>query len=62
MATREFRRRKGVGQHTWHFCSNCKGWPFEGFESSQGERSNLCTECQGLERRQMCTTEEDRFL
>ena len=62
MAKPDFRQKKGEGLHPWHFCSNCKGWPTENFESSQAKVGPLCHECEGLERRQMCTKDNSYYL
>jgi hypothetical protein len=58
MATVEYRRRVGDDHRPWHFCANCKAWPREHCEISQGAPGQLCTECQSLHRRQMCTPAE----
>jgi hypothetical protein len=62
VAKTEFRRHNGEGSHRWHFCSNCKDWPTEHFESSQTRQTPACRECEGLERRQMCTKEDSYYL
>ena len=62
MAKEDFRRRKGEGSHPWHFCSNCRDWPTEHFESAATKGTPICHECEGLERRQMCTKEGSYYL
>ena len=58
MATPDFRRRKGDDKHPWHFCSNCKYWPTEDYESSTRPQRPVCRDCESLARRQMCTRTE----
>lgn len=58
MAQVEYRRRKGDDARPWHFCANCKSWPKEHFDTVTGSARPVCTECQALERRQMCTRAE----
>jgi hypothetical protein len=62
VAKTEFRRFDGEGAHPWHFCSNCKLWPTQHFESSQTRLTPVCHECEDLERRQMCTKEDACYL
>jgi hypothetical protein len=62
VATGEYRRRKGDGAQPWHFCSNCKSWPTQHYESTTLKSKPVCRECEGLDRRQMCTKEDAYYL
>ena len=61
MASQEYRRRKGAAGRSWHFCTNCRQWPTDDFETSAAKVRPVCDECRILERRQMCT-KEDAYL
>ena len=61
MGTLEYRRRKGADGRPWHFCTNCKSWPTDSYESTTEKRRPVCDECTSLERRQMCG-KEDAYL
>jgi hypothetical protein len=57
----DYRRKKGVEGAPWHFCTNCKQWPTDGFETSTARVRPVCEQCLALERRQMCA-KEDAYL
>ena len=49
--------RKKRGSDTWHFCSNCSGWPTfdyteQGTKPTSGE---LCNECQAKQKAGNCS-------
>jgi hypothetical protein len=61
LGNREYRRRKEPEGRSWHFCTNCKQWPMDGFDTSTTQVRPVCEECLSLERRQMCA-KEDAYL
>lgn len=54
MANRLYRKRRGDGNHQWHFCTNCPSWPAHNFDAEPGPVSPVCSQCLTLEKRQMC--------
>jgi hypothetical protein len=58
VATTDYRRPKGDESKPWHFCSNCKSWPKENFDSAALPVRKVCAECLALQRREMCTRAE----
>jgi hypothetical protein len=58
VAATEYRRRKGDEHKPWHFCANCKSWPIDHFDLTSQLPRRVCSECETLQRRQMCTREE----
>jgi hypothetical protein len=61
VASHEYRRKKGADDHPWHFCTNCKQWPTEGYDATSDKVRPVCEQCLSLERRQMCA-KEDAYL
>jgi len=43
-----FSFRKGHGEDTWHFCSNCSNWPKSDYETrtTKPPDGECCNECQ----------------
>lgn len=58
MSAQEYRRRRAHVDDAWHFCANCTSFPQLHYETSRVVPSPLCAECQQLERRQMCISQE----
>jgi hypothetical protein len=48
--------RKTKGSDSWHFCSNCSGWPADNYEEQAMApgTGELCNECRVKRREGNC--------
>jgi hypothetical protein len=56
MAARRYRKRKGSGYDTWHFCSNCSNWPTSDYDerSDKPTTGELCDQCRAKDKAGEC--------
>lgn len=49
--------RKKTGSDTWHYCTNCSGWPTSGYEekTSKPTSGELCNQCRSKEDNGTCS-------
>lgn len=62
MTSLEYRRRRGAEDHPWHFCTNCRSWPSSAFDRTNARPNEVCSECESLQRRQLCTPVDSTYL
>jgi hypothetical protein len=55
--------RRRPDDDTWHFCSNCSGWPRVRFVEQwvKPENGEVCRECEQRRREGSCRTESLRL-
>lgn len=54
MARPNYRRKNG--SDTWHFCTNCSGWPTSDYDSKTTRPSGeFCNECLAKEKNGNCS-------